>query len=97
MDKYWGKLAGQAITVLLTIVISMTGFWMMIGREFTTRNEVLSLIRTQTQSLQGELDRHNKQEEKLEKIIERNTDVIQELRIQMATLSAILERSNAAN
>lgn len=44
LDQPWVKLLSYAVTVLVTVVLSMTGFWMMIGREYVTRAETAVLI-----------------------------------------------------
>ncbi len=85
------KLVGQAFTVLLTIVISMTGFWMMIGRELATRDEVHTIVNTKMIAIDAKLEQRSESDARLERVMEKNTDAIQGLQVQIATLNATLE------
>ena len=82
----------QAVTVLTTIVISMTGFWLMIGREYTTRAEVSRMIDRESPYVQDrnmilEVLADNKDaNNKLRQAIDNNTRVIVELRTVMEFL-----------
>lgn len=84
------ELMKYAGTVLITIIISMTGFWMMIGREYATRTEVKASVSEGISSLEDKLDIYLKQEEKLSRIIESNTIAINEFRVQIASLGKTL-------
>ena len=79
----------------------MAGFWMTAGRNLISREEASMLVRQQTISLEtklelyhegllGQENRLTKQEEKLERVLEKNTEAINELRVQIATLSQAL-------
>lgn len=79
----------------------MAGFWMMTGRNLISRNEANLLVRQQTIALETKLElyheglldqeqRLTKQEEKLQRILEKNTEAINDLRVQIATLSQSL-------
>lgn len=79
----------------------MAGFWMMTGRDMISRDEAVMLVRQQTIAIETKLElyyegllvqenRLTKQEEKLERVLEKNTEAINELRIQIATLSQAL-------
>ena len=89
------------IFFLATIVVSMAGFWMLTGRDLINRNEAIMLVQQQTVALETRLslyheglldqdDRITKQEEKLQRILEKNTEAINDLRVQIATLSQAL-------
>lgn len=82
---------GQAATVMLTIVISMTGFWMMIGRELATRDEVYTIVNTKMIAIDAKLNARVQQDQRLEKVLEKNTDAIQGLQVQIATLNVMLD------
>ena len=86
---------------LAAIVVSMAGFWMMTGRDMISRDEAVMLVRQQTIAIETKLElyyegllvqenRLTKQEEKLERVLEKNTEAINELRIQIATLAQAL-------
>jgi len=89
------------ILFLAAIVLSMAGFWMTAGRNLISRDEASLLIRQRTIALETKVElyhegllvqenRLTKQEEKLERVLEKNTEAINELRIQIATLSQAL-------
>tara|TARA_R100000306_G_scaffold60760_1_gene61506 strand:- start:328 stop:663 length:336 start_codon:yes stop_codon:yes gene_type:complete len=89
------------IFFLAAIVVSMAGFWMMTGRDMISRDEAAMLVRQQTIAIETKLElyhegllvqenRLTKQEEKLERVLEKNTEAINELRVQIATLSQAL-------
>lgn len=74
---------------------------MMTGRNLISRNEANLLVRQQTIALETKLElyheglldqeqRLTKQEEKLQRILEKNTEAINDLRVQIATLSQSL-------
>ena len=92
----------DAVFFLATIVISMAGFWMMAGKDLISRNEASNLVDQKTISIGTKLELYhealvdheyeiNKQKEKLERILEKNTEAINSLRVQIATLSHSLE------
>ena len=89
------------ILFLAAIVVSMAGFWITAGRNLINRDEATLLVQQQTVALATKLElykeglleqenRLNKQEEKLERVLEKNTEAINELRVQIATLSQAL-------
>ena len=89
------------ILFLAAIVWSMAGFWRTAGRNLINRDEATLLVQQQTVALETKLElykeglleqenRLNKQEEKLERVLEKNTEAINELRVQIATLSQAL-------
>lgn len=89
-NEYVSKLIGQAFVVVLTIVISMTGFWMMLGRELVTRDEVHTIVNTRVIAIDYKLEQRSESDARLERVIEKNTDAIVSLQVQIATLNAML-------
>jgi len=88
----------EAVVVLVTIVISMTGFWLMIGRTLITRDEASVMITEKTSAIQTEytsyklfmedqLRRSDKQNEDLKMALNQNTNAVNDLKIQIATLA----------
>jgi hypothetical protein len=88
-------------------VVSMAGFWLMIGGKYINREEALLLIKQQTVSIETKLDmyhnaltvqdnRISKQEEKLQRVLEQNTEAINQLKIQIATLSQSIKAINTS-
>ena len=92
----------DVVFFLSTIVISMAGFWMLAGKDLISRSEAINLVDQKTISLGTKLELYheslidheyeiNKQKEKLERILEKNTEAINSLRVQIATLSHSLK------
>jgi len=92
----------DAIFFLATIVISMAGFWMLTGRDLVTRAEASTMVDQKTIAMQTKLELYheslvdhehqiNKTNDKLERILEKNTDAINSLRVQIATLANSLD------
>jgi len=88
-------------------IVSMAGFWLMIGGKYINREEALLLIKQQTVSIETKLDmyhnalavqdnRISKQEEKLQRVLEQNTEAINQLKIQIATLSQSIKAINTS-
>ena len=88
-------------------IVSMAGFWLMIGGKYINREESLLLIKQQTVSIETKLDmyhnalvvqdnRISKQEEKLQRVLEQNTEAINQLKIQIATLSQSIKAINTS-
>ena len=78
---------------------------MMIGGKYVNREEAVLLIQQQTVAIETKLDiyhsalleqedRISKQEDKIQKVLEQNTEAINELKIQIATLSQSLKSIN---
>lgn len=85
------KLSGTAITTLLTIVITMVGFWMMIGREYVTREEANTMIQRENKVILQMIEERSEDDKRLEKVLEKNTEAIQQLKIQITALNSTLE------
>ena len=94
--------AKDVILFLAAIVVSMSGFWMMTGKNLINRDEARVLVQQQTIAMETKLelyykalleqeDRIARQEEKLEKVLEKNTEAINALKVQIATLSQSLD------
>jgi len=83
------KIAANAVTVLVTIVISMTGFWMMIGRDFVTRDESRVLISTQIEKIDVDIKNHSEILRKINDTIQKNTDTIINLKLSLTSLSSL--------
>ena len=80
----------------------------MTGRDLISRDEARLLVQQQTIAIQTRLelyhealldqeDRITRQEQKLEKILERNTEAINALKVQIATLSQSLDMLTGRN
>lgn len=80
-----------ATTTLITVVLTMTGFWFMQGSKFITRDEAYTLIKNENRLLIQRLDDKIESDRKLENVLLKNTDAINELKLQVSALNKTLE------
>lgn len=91
--NFWESIA----TTCIGIVITMIGFWFTIGKNMTTKSEVLSMIETQSpyvherQFIMERLAANKETQAAFASALQRNTEVMTELKIQIATLGKTLE------
>jgi hypothetical protein len=90
---FWSSIA----TTSVGIIITMLGFWLTIGRNMTTRSEVIELIETKSpyvvdrQFIMERLAINKESQAAFAMALQRNTEVMNELKIQIATLGKTLE------
>jgi hypothetical protein len=91
--NFWEALA----TTSTGVVITLLGFWFTIGRKMATTAEVCELIDTRSPYLQDKqfiMERLNTNKEvqsAFANALQRNSDVLIELKVQIATLAKALE------
>ncbi len=87
-------------THMASVVIALIGFWTGFVRNLVNRKEVEQMILNQSQSSQYAKDRqfimerlnsHKEDTSILFRALEKNTEVMTELKVQMATLGNTLE------
>lgn len=85
---------------MLSVIIALIGFWTTFVKNLVNRKEVEEMIETCSQSSQYAKDRqfimerlnsHKEDTSILFKALEKNTEVMTELKIQIATLGKTLE------
>jgi hypothetical protein len=90
---FWQSIA----TTSIGIIVTMMGFWVAIGRNMTTKSEVVELIKTQCpysndrQFIMERLATNKETQTALTSMLQRNTEVMNELKVQIATLGKTLE------
>jgi len=90
---FWQSIA----TTSIGIIVTMMGFWVAIGRNMTTKSEVVELIKTQCpysndrQFIMERLATNKETQRALTSMLQRNTEVMNELKVQIATLGKTLE------
>jgi hypothetical protein len=90
---FWETLA----TTSVGIIAAMIGFWLTIGKNLTTRSEVHELIETKSpyvldrQFIMERLAINKETQAAFATALQRNTEVMNELKIQIATLGKTLE------
>jgi hypothetical protein len=84
-------------TTSIGIIVTMMGFWFTIGRKMATTSEVCELIETRSPYLQDKqfimerLATNKETQAAFAMALQRNTEVMTELKIQIATLGKTLE------
>jgi hypothetical protein len=90
---FWQSLATASIGIIVTLM----GFWVAIGRNMATKSEVAHMIETQSPYLQDRqfimerLASNKESQAQFATALQRNSDVMNELKIQLATLGKTLE------
>lgn len=90
---FWENIA----TTSIGIIVTMLGFWITIGKNMVTKAEVIEIIEKQSPYLQDKqfiMERLNSNKEtqaQFASALQRNTEVMTELKIQIATLAKTLE------
>lgn len=76
----------EVLIVLVTVIISMTGFWLMIGRNFITREEAALMIKESNAVLNTEITHLTQSYNKLAEALNKHSEAVTELRIAIAKL-----------
>lgn len=90
---FWENIA----TTSLGIIVTMIGFWFTIGRNMASKSDVLNMIETQSpyvhdrQFIMERLNVNKETQAAFAAALQRNSDVMTELKIQLATLAKTLE------
>jgi hypothetical protein len=90
---FWENIA----TTSIGIIVTMMGFWVAIGKKMVTKAEVAELIKNESPYLQDRqfimerLAINKESQAALSIALQRNTEVMTELKIQIATLGKTLE------
>lgn len=89
----WKYIATTSIGIILT----MFGFWITIGKNMATKSEVAEMIETKSpynqdrQFIMERLAINKETQAAFSAALQRNTEVMNELKIQIATLGKTLE------
>lgn len=93
INEIWKYVA----TTSLGVIISMLGFWFAVARNMVSRTEVVELLETKSPYLQDKqfiierLTVNKETQAAFALALQRNTEVMNELRVQLATLGKTLE------
>jgi len=91
--NFWENIA----TTSIGIIVTMIGFWVAIGRNMATKAEVENMIKTQSpysedrQFIMERLASNKETQAAFASALQRNSDVMNELKVQIATLGKTLE------
>lgn len=84
-------------TVSIGIIVTLVGFWVGIGRKIVGREEISDMIQKDSPYLQDRqfimerLATNKETQAALTLMLQRNTEVMNELKVQIATLGKTLE------
>lgn len=90
---FWQAIA----TVSIGIIVTLLGFWAGIGRKIVSREEICQMIKSDSpyvqdrQFIMERLSSHKENHTMLTNMLQKNTEVMHELKIQIATLGKTLE------
>jgi hypothetical protein len=91
--NFWQNIA----TTCVGIIVTMIGFWVAIGKNMVTRAEVSNIIKNESpynqdrQFIMERLASNKETQAALTGMLQRNTEVMNELKVQIATLGKTLE------
>lgn len=94
---FWENIA----TTSIGIIVTMIGFWVAIGKNMATKSEVAEMVETKSpyvqdrQFIMERLAVNKETQAALTGMLQRNTEVMNELKIQIATLGKTLEALEA--
>lgn len=87
----------SAATMSIGIIVTLVGFWVGVGRKIITREEVCEMINNNSpynqdrQFIMERLSANKENHAIMTNMLQRNTEVMNELKIQIATLGKTLE------
>lgn len=90
---FWENIA----TTSIGIIVTMLGFWVAIGKNMVTKAEVAELIKNESpynqdrQFIMERLATNKETQAAFASALQRNTEVMNELKVQIATLGKTLE------
>jgi hypothetical protein len=90
---FWENIATTSIGIIITLI----GFWITIGKNMVTKSEVIEIIEKQSPYLQDKqfimerLATNKETQTQFANALQKNTEVMNELKIQIATLGKTLE------
>lgn len=93
ITHFWQSVA----TVSLGIIVTLIGFWVGIGRKIVSREEIMEIVKSDSPYLQDKqfimerLAINKETQAAFANALQRNSDVMNDLKVQLATLGKTLE------
>jgi hypothetical protein len=93
ITTFWHSLSTLSIGIIVTLI----GFWVGIGRKIVSREEIAEMVKNDSmyaqdrQFIMERLASNKETQTALTNMLQRNTEVMNELKIQIATLGKTLE------
>lgn len=97
ITHFWQSLS----TVSIGVIVTLIGFWVGIGRKIVSREDISDMIKNESpysqdkQFIMERLASNKETQAALTGMLQRNTEVMNELKIQIATLGKTLEALEA--
>ena len=91
-DTGWKKFSGDALRTMGVVIIGMLGFWMVEGREYVTRSDVVELMDREAPYVQDRewirrsLERHEESNNELNTTLKTLNDTMIELKTEIKFL-----------
>ena len=77
----------QILYILMTVIITMAGYWMVFSRDLVTRSEAAELIAVQTAVTKVEIQSLVESRKELSSAIKENTEAVYDLKVEIAKIS----------
>jgi hypothetical protein len=93
ITHFWQSVSTASIGIIVTLI----AFWVGLGRKIVTREEIVEMIKNESsysqdrQFIMERLATNKENQTLVTTILQRNTEVMNELKIQIATLGKTLE------
>lgn len=93
INHFWQSLS----TVSIGVIVTLIGFWVGVGRKIVSREDISDMIKNESpynqerQFIMERLASNKENQTLLTNMLQRNTEVMNELKIQIATLGKTLE------
>ena len=93
MDNIWQNIATTAVSIVITLV----GFWAGVIRHMATKQDVCELVENRSpyikdrQFIIERLSVNNEIQNQLSLALQKNSEIMNELKVQIATLAKALE------
>lgn len=93
VTHFWQSLS----TVSIGVIVTLIGFWVGVGRKIVAREQITEMIKTESvynqdrQFIMERLSSHKENHTILTNMLQKNTEVMHELKVQIATLGKTLE------
>ena len=90
---FWQALASIGLGIIVTLI----GFWVGVGKKIVPRQDIAEMIKTESiynqdrQFIMERLSTHKEDHKQMTFMLQRNTEVMHELKVQIATLGKTLE------
>lgn len=98
MDNEWVvKVAMYLTATFFTVIITMIGFWLVIGRDFVSRAEVYQILSNENKYIIEQIQDAKSERVAIAESVRQVSTTLNELKIQIAVLNRMLEEEQRKN